>query len=57
MTGQCPDVAPEYQIPDALSERIWPLFPEPKPKKAGRPRMDERRAIAAIFYIARRGCQ
>ena len=58
MTGHCPDVALEYQIPDALWERIRPLLPEPKPKKkAGRPRMDDRRAMTAIFYVARTGCQ
>ena len=58
MTAQCPDVAPEYQIPDVLWERIRPLLPMPKPKKkAGRPRMDDRRAMTAIFYVARTGCQ
>ena len=58
MTGQCPDVALEYQIPDELWERIRPLLPEPKPKKkAGRPRMDDLRAMTAIFYVLRTGCQ
>jgi len=55
---QHPDVALAYQIPDALWERVQPLLPKPKPKKrAGRPRMDDRRALTAIFYVLRTGCQ
>ena len=58
MTGQCWDVALEYQIPDALWERIRPLLPAPKPKKKeGRPRMDDRQAMTANVYVARTGCQ
>ena len=51
-------VAPEYQISEELWERIQPLLPLPKPKKkAGHPRMDDRRAMSAIFYVLRTGCQ
>ena len=51
-------VAPEYQIPDALWERMEALLPPPKPKKKpGRPRMDDRKAMTAIFYVLRTGCQ
>jgi transposase len=51
-------VAPDYQLPDELWEHIKPLLPSPKPKKkAGRPRMDDRKAMTAIFYILRTGCQ
>jgi putative transposase len=51
-------VAPEYQISDELWERIEPLLPPPKPKKkSGRPRMDDRQAMSAIFYVLRTGCQ
>ena len=51
-------VAPEYQLPDELWERIKQLLPPPKPKKkAGRPRMDDRKAMTAIFYVLRTGCQ
>lgn len=58
MTGEYMDVAQEYQIPDELWERIEPLLPEPKPKKKpGRPRMDDRRTMTAIFYVLRTGCQ
>lgn len=58
MIGKYPDVALEYQIPDELWERIEPLLPPPKPKKkSGRPRMDDRQAMTAIFYVLRTGCQ
>jgi len=51
-------VAPEYQISDELWKRIEPLLPPPKPKKkSGRPRMDDRKAMSAIFYVLRTGCQ
>ena len=51
-------VAPQYQISDALWKRIVPLLPRPKPKKkAGRPRMDDRQAMTAIFYVLRTGIQ
>lgn len=51
-------VAPAFGISDSLWERIEPLLPEQKPKKvAGRPRMDDRKAMAAIFYVLRTGIQ
>jgi transposase len=47
-----------YEVPGVLWERIVPLLPPPKKKKkAGRPRMDDRKAMSAIFYILRTGCQ
>lgn len=46
-----------YEVPDVLWERIVPLLPPPKKKKAGRPSMDDRKAMSAIFYILRTGCQ
>ncbi|HEX2951924.1 MAG TPA: IS5 family transposase [Armatimonadota bacterium] len=58
MTNAIPGVAPDYQIPDELWQRIAPLLPKPKPKKKpGRPRMDDRQALTAIFYLLRTGCQ
>jgi len=58
MTDESPSVDPKYQIPDELWERIEPLLPPPKPKKKpGRPRMDDRKAMTAIFYVLRTGCQ
>src|ERR1700693_2994846 len=51
-------VDPQYEIPDALWERIEPITPpHVKKTKRGRPRMDDRRAMNAIFYVARTGCQ
>ena len=47
-----------YEIPDVLWERIVPLLlPRKKKKKAGRPRMNDRKAMSAIFYVLRTGCQ
>ena len=58
MTSTNSAVSPSYRIPDALWERIKPLLPPPRPKKKpGRPRMDDRRAMDAIFYVLRTGCQ
>lgn len=52
------DVGKDYQIPDELWEKIKTLLPPPKQKKkSGRPRMDDRKAMTAIFYILRTGCQ
>lgn len=48
----------KYQIPDKLWEAIVPLLPAPKEKKKlGRPRMEDRKAMTAIFYVLRTGCQ
>lgn len=51
-------VSQQYQIPDKLWARIEALLPAPKPKKkAGLPRMDDRKAMTGIFYVLRTGCQ
>lgn len=51
-------VAQQYQIPDPMWEKIEPLLPPAKAKKkSGRPRMPDRQALNAIFYVARTGCQ
>jgi transposase len=48
-----------WQMPDALWERIAPLLPPGKPHPLGchNPRVDNRRAMEAIFFVARTGCQ
>ena len=47
-----------YQIPDELWNRIKALLPAPrKKKKMGRPRMDDLKAMNAIFYVLRTGIQ
>jgi len=58
MISELTGVESAYEIPDALWDRIKPLLPShKKKKKAGRPRMDDRRAMSAIFYVLRTGCQ
>jgi transposase len=53
-----PEVNAKYQIPDELWERLQPLLPVERPKpKGGRLRMDDRKALDAIFYILCTGCQ
>lgn len=45
------EVNEEYRIPDALWEEIDPLLLPEQPKpKGGRPMMDNRKAMDAIFY-------
>ncbi len=48
-----------WRIPDALWDRIEPLLPPGKPHRFGghRPRVDNRRAMDAIFFVLRTGCQ
>ena len=49
-----------YEIPDELGNQIFPLLghkPKRKKKTGRRPRIDDRKAMNAIFYIARTGCQ
>jgi putative transposase len=48
----------KYLIPDNLWEEVKLLLPQEKPKKKmGRPRMDDRQAMTAIFYVLRTGIQ
>lgn len=48
-----------YEVHDVLWNRITPLLPSRnrKRKKTGRPRMNDRKAMSAIFYVLRTGCQ
>lgn len=62
--GACPPAkkrhAPTiWRVSDALWARIAPLLPPPPQdkKKAGRPRVDDRRALDGIIYVLRTGCQ
>ena len=58
MTDTSLGVNPKVQIPDALWERIQAVLPPPKAKKKpGRPRMDDRTAMTAMFAVLRTGCQ
>src|ERR687891_716644 len=49
----------EWRIPEELWERIEPLLPPRKPHPLGchRPRVDDRKAMDAIFFVLRTGCQ
>lgn len=60
MSGVHPDygVDPAFLPPEAFWRAIEPLLPEEKPKpKGGRPRMPDKAAFHAIFYVLRTGCQ
>jgi transposase len=48
-----------WGIPDALWVRIEALLPPRKPHPLGchRPRVDDRKAMDAIFFVLRTGCQ
>jgi transposase len=51
-----------YSISDDIWDRIITLLPSTsirnrKKKKTGRPRMDDRKTMLAIFYILRTDCQ
>jgi len=48
-----------WGIPDALWDRIQPLLPPRKRHPLGchRPRVDDRKAMDAIFFVLRTGCQ
>lgn len=52
-TGRC------WRIPDALWAKIQPLLPQGKPHPLGchRRRVDNRKAMDAMFYRLRTGCQ
>jgi len=58
MLNYTQDICPKFLLPDKLWERIKGLIPAQAPKlKPGRPRMDDRQAMTAIFYVLRTGCQ
>jgi len=48
-----------FSLSDEEWERMRPLIPKTKRKKkvTGRPRMDDRKAMTAILYVLRTGCQ
>ena len=51
--------ADKWRIPDELWLRIEPLLPPPKPHPLGchNPPVPPRRAMEAIFFVLRTGCQ
>ena len=54
-----PNVRRDWRIPDEMWERIEPLLPPRKAHPLGchRRRVDDRRAMDAIFFVLRTGCQ
>jgi transposase len=54
-----PPVDDQWRIPDVLWERIIPLLPPRKPHPLGchNRRVEDRRAMDAIFFVLRTGCQ
>src|ERR1044071_3976177 len=49
----------DWRIPDALWQQIEQLLPARKPHPLGchRPRVSDRAAMDAIFFVLRTGCQ
>jgi transposase len=49
----------KWRIPDDLWDRIVPLLPPRKPHPLGchNPRVDDRKAMDAILFVLRTGCQ
>ena len=59
MSTEPETVRRDWRIPDELWERLQALLPARKPHPLGchRPRVDERKAMDAIFFVLRTGCQ
>jgi transposase len=52
------EIDPKYLLPDEVWERVKSAIPPQPPKpKGGRPRMDDRQAMNAIFYLLKTGIQ
>jgi putative transposase len=52
------EIDPAFRLPDEVWERVKSAIPPERPKpKGGRPRMNDRQVLDAIFYIMRTGCQ
>jgi len=54
-----PNARQSWRMPDELWEKVKRLLPPGKPHPLGchRPRVDDRKAMDAIFYRLRTGCQ
>ena len=60
MISDITGVHSSYCIPDVVWDRIIAVLSpsiRKRKKKAGRPRMDDRKAMSTIFYVLRTGCQ
>jgi putative transposase len=62
LISQITGVDASYSVPDVVWDRIIPLLQairrkKKRKRKTGRPIMDDRKAMSAIFYVLRTGCQ
>lgn len=59
MSDDSEKVRRDWRIPDELWDRVQPLLPPRKlhPLGCHRPRVDDRKAMDAIFFVLRTGCQ
>lgn len=52
------EIDPNFRLPDEVWERLKTVIPTERPKpRGGRPRMENRAALDAIFYVLKTGCQ
>jgi transposase len=50
------EIDPKYLLPDEVWERVKSaILPQSPKPKGGRPRMDDRQALNAIFYLLKTG--
>lgn len=58
MVDQAMGIETKYCLSDAVWTRVMPLLPAHRKRlKGGRPPMDDRKAMTAILYVLRTGCQ
>jgi len=58
MVDQTMGIEAKYCLPEAVWKRVAPLLPlHKKRSKGGRPPMDDRKAMTAVLYVLRTGCQ
>jgi putative transposase len=58
MVDQAMGIETRYCLSDAVWTRVMPLLPAHRKRlKGGRPAMDDRKAMTAILYVLRTGCQ
>lgn len=51
------EIDPDFRLSDEVWQQVQrAIQPEPPKPKGGRPRMDNRQALDAIFYVLRTGC-
>jgi transposase len=50
------EIDPAFRLPDEVWQQVSAVIPPEPPKpKGGRPRMENRKALDAIFYLLRTG--